>query len=1081
MAKTSAASRAFSIFLATALCATAPGLPASAAVATIVETLPAVSAGPSASFAGAITAPLSAPAPLLSAAPALTFGAAASVPASAAAPAAAQAAPALAAAAAPAASAAAAPAPIAAPALAALPAAADSGRPTAAGSIRAAAAPAADADQPSRLAQIFDGARRFAVNMLPAAADGPGFEQPAPHGDAARVTLTLSAATHEEAAPILRHLATYFGFRPDGIPTLKDGKAIVSGWIPASVVLALANHKKVLDVQVVPGAPAPKDGGSRLSAAASTLVKAVTPTPKREPFIAATRRVAELQLLAQNDPAKAQALAIDYLEGRRETRREVRIAALRVLDGIPLASVLPFYQKTLAFYADAKVQAAKASGADSGWYIQRAILRRLAVEAAEAKTAEPTVAAVKSAYQDRNASVRLSAAAALLAMGIEPGPENEYLSPSDAKAAEPLVTADGHSIDSEINAYPDPNVTVAPGVGKRLMKAAIAAVVAAALFWGLSTLSHTGGHPAPAPTAITQTVGAAHAPAAATGAPTISAAPSPVQKPEIQAEPTEKQILQQIAASQERIAKAQEAQVAAQKGGGIGSMIMSALIFAGIFMGISWLMRKMSGGGASNGAGLNASTSPKAAVDKPTQRFSDIEGIDESLVDVQETLDYLKDPARFVRMGAKAPKGILFEGPPGTGKTLMARALAGETNSAFFAVSGSDFVELFVGMGARRVRELITLAANHKPAIVFIDEIDAVGKARGGAGMSGSDSEREQTINALLTGMDGFDNSGGIIFVAATNRADTLDPALLRPGRFDRKIYVGKPHMGGREAIATIHAKDKRLAPELDLAYVARRTAGLAGADIQNIMNEAALQAIRRGADAIGMEDVDEAIDRGTIGAKRSLPMPDALKKRIAYHEAGHVLANMLNENEEVRQKVNKFTIVPHGSGALGFAEMGSEEGDKYLYTKEELEARIDHALGGLVAEKLIYGKTQEIPEEYATNRAAEWSTGPGSDLEVATNIARTMVQTLGMGKGTGLAVTAPDRRDPMGRPPFGDAVATRTWTEVNAILEASYARVTARLTRNRHVLEALTQAVLKKETLIDKEIEDVVRQAGPK
>jgi cell division protease FtsH len=431
-------------------------------------------------------------------------------------------------------------------------------------------------------------------------------------------------------------------------------------------------------------------------------------------------------------------------------------------------------------------------------------------------------------------------------------------------------------------------------------------------------------------------------------------------------------------------------------------------------------------------------------------------------------------------MGAKAPKGILFEGPPGTGKTLMARALAGETNSAFFAVSGSDFVELFVGMGARRVRELITKAANHKPAIVFIDEIDAVGKARGSGGMSGSNDEREQTINALLTAMDGFDNSGGIIFVAATNRADTLDPALLRPGRFDRKIYVGKPHMGGREAIATIHAKDKRLAPELDLTYLARRTAGLAGADIQNIMNEAALQAIRRGADAIGMEDVDEAVDRGTIGAKRSLPMPEALKKRVAYHEAGHVLANLLNENEEVRQKVTKFTIVPHGSGALGFAEMGSEEGDKYLYTKEELEARIDHALGGLVAEKLIFGKTQDIPEEYATNRRAEWSTGPGSDLEVATNIARTMVQTLGMGKGTGLAVTAPDRRDPMGRAPFGDDVAAKTWVEVNAILEASYARVTARLTRNRHVLEALTQAVLKKETLIGGEIEDVVREARP-
>ncbi|MDE2511682.1 MAG: AAA family ATPase, partial [Elusimicrobia bacterium] len=940
-------------------------------------------------------------------------------------------------------------------------------------SARAAAAPAPVAEQPTRLGRMFDGAMsgvRYAMSALPAAADGPDFEQPAPAPGRARVTLAFDGAMSvTDLASTLRRLDQYFGFKPEGSPKVAITQRSVTGTVPAGNVLALANAKGVKELAVLSGPPAP-ESGPRYKAAAARLMKAVSPAPAaREPFAAATRKVAELEKLTKSDPEKAYALATEYITGRAETRREVRLAALRALEALPLSKVLPFYQKILTAYADARVQNAKAAGSDSVWYVQRAVLLRLTREATEFKSASDAEGLLQAQYQDRNPSVRLAAAAALRAIGVEPGPENEYLAPgaAPAKAGEddgPFATGP-QSINSEINAYNDPNAPVAPGWQKRLLKGAIAIAAGALVLWGLWTFSQNQKPtPPPAPrAAVTQTVQAR--------TPSVSAAPA-------LSAATDHQLLENISKSEERIAKAQEEQVAAQqaaaKGGlfsGIGGMILSAMIFMGVFWLFGKIFKRGMGGGASGG-GMSAATATKSDVEKPTQRFSDIEGIDESLVDVQETLDYLRDPARFTRMGARSPKGILFEGPPGTGKTLMARALAGETNAAFFAVSGSDFVELFVGMGARRVRELIAKAANHKPAIVFIDEIDAVGKARGAGGMPGSNDEREQTINALLTGMDGFDNSGGIIFVAATNRADTLDPALLRPGRFDRKIYVGKPHMGGREAIATIHAKDKRLAPELDLMYLARRTAGLAGADIQNIMNEAALQAIRRGADAIGMQDVDEAIDRGTIGAKRSLPMPDALKQRIAYHEAGHVLANMLNENEDVRQKVNKFTIVPHGSGALGFAEMGSEEGDKYLYTREELEARIDHALGGLVAEKLIYGKSENIP--------AEWSTGPGSDLEMATNVARTMVQTLGMGEDTGLAVTAPDRRDPMGRAPFGDAVAEKTWQEVNKILLASYKRVTERLTRNRHVLEALTQAVLAKETLIGDEIEDVVRKAGP-
>ena len=811
-------------------------------------------------------------------------------------------------------------------------------------------------------------------------------------------------------------------------------------------------------------APAPPagdgpDGRAPSPFGAVAALRAESRSAAPEPFVAATRRVAELERLAKNDPEKARTLAVEYLDGDRETRREVRIAALRVLEAFPLAAVLPFYRKTLALWADSKAQAMKAAGDDRGWYIQRAILLRLGRGAADWKADEDVAAQVKASYKDRNPSVRLAAAAALRGMGVEPGPEVEYPKPAARWA--------------RLDFGPDAPEWAPAGTEGAAKKKKNWTFYHIAALWvmvvGLSfTTAHavTSGSPHPAPPPVQQMQ-------------QVDAAPAKPEPPAASAAARQTELLQKIAQSQERVAQAQErsaqaqeAQLAAAKnasGFGVVGMIINAAIFIGLFLLASRLLMGRMGGGAAGGP--NIATAVKASTDKPAERFSDIEGLDESLVDVQETLDYLRDPARFTRMGGRAPKGILFEGPPGTGKTLMARALAGETNSSFFAVSGSDFVEIYVGVGARRVRELIEAAAKHKPAIVFIDEIDAVGKTRG-RGMPGSDSEREQTINALLTAMDGFNDSDGVLFVAATNRADTLDPALLRPGRFDRKIYVGKPHMGGREAIAAIHAEGKRLAPELDLAYVARRTAGLAGADIESIMNEAALQALRRGADAIAMEDVDEAIDRGTIGAKRSLPMSDQIKERVAYHEAGHVLANLLNENVEARQKVNKFTIIPHGSGALGFAEMGSEEGDKYLHTREELEARIDHALGGLVAEKLVFGKPEKI--------SAEWSTGPGSDLETATNLARAMVQTLGMGEETGLAVTAPNPQDPMGRLPFGERVAERTWREVNKILDASRRRVTERLTRNRHVLEALAQAVLRKETLIGGEIEDIIREAGP-
>ena len=472
-----------------------------------------------------------------------------------------------------------------------------------------------------------------------------------------------------------------------------------------------------------------------------------------------------------------------------------------------------------------------------------------------------------------------------------------------------------------------------------------------------------------------------------------------------------------------------------------------------LFLLFWWLGKK----GGMGGMGLK--TKPTMNLERPTTKFSDVAGIDESMVEVQEILDFLNEPQRFRRLGARMPKGVLLEGPPGTGKTLLAKALAGETNAAFISISGSDFVELFVGMGARRVRELFEHARQNSPAIIFIDEIDAVGKQRGNSPAGGGNDEREQTINQLLKEMDGFDNSSGIIVIAATNQAATLDTALTRPGRFDRKIHVGLPEMLGREAILSLHARRARLAAEVDLRLIARRAAGLSGAFLQNIVNEAALLAARRGADSISAADIDEAVDRATIGGKRSLRLAEPLKRRIAAHEAGHVLANLLNEKAELRQPVNKVTIIPHGSGALGFAESGSEDGDRYLYTKSELEARLDVALGGLVAEKIFYG---------------EWSSGPGSDLEYATRIARAMVQQFGMDESLGLAQTSPDRNDPFGRAGFGDAVGARVHEAVNKLLKASMERTEARLRAGAAQHQAMIDALMEKETLSADEIEAI-------
>ncbi|HEC63635.1 MAG TPA: ATP-dependent metallopeptidase FtsH/Yme1/Tma family protein, partial [Candidatus Acetothermia bacterium] len=362
----------------------------------------------------------------------------------------------------------------------------------------------------------------------------------------------------------------------------------------------------------------------------------------------------------------------------------------------------------------------------------------------------------------------------------------------------------------------------------------------------------------------------------------------------------------------------------------------------------SWMMRRMQGGGA-----LSFGQSRAKLVSKEFTKvtFKDVAGIDEVIEEVKEIVEYLRSPGRFTRLGAEIPKGILLVGPPGTGKTLLARAIAGEAGVPFYSISGSDFVEMFVGVGAARVRDMFQKAKSTTPCIVFIDEIDAVGRKRG-AGLGGGHDEREQTLNQLLAEMDGFEANTGVIVLAATNRPDVLDPALLRPGRFDRKIVVPRPDLHGREAILKIHTRNKRLAPDVDLALLARRTPGFVGADLENLCNEAALLAARARKEYIEMSDFEEALDRVLTGLKRrGLYITEREKEQIAYHEAGHALVGKLLPHAD---PVHKISIIPRGEGALGFTLQLPTE-DRYIVSRDELFDKLTVLFGGRAAEEVVF------------------------------------------------------------------------------------------------------------------------------
>jgi cell division protease FtsH len=448
--------------------------------------------------------------------------------------------------------------------------------------------------------------------------------------------------------------------------------------------------------------------------------------------------------------------------------------------------------------------------------------------------------------------------------------------------------------------------------------------------------------------------------------------------------------------------------------------------------------------------------------------FEDVAGIDEAKEELQEVVEFLKNPGKFQKLGGRIPKGVLLLGPPGTGKTLLAKAVAGEAGVPFFSISGSEFVEMFVGVGAARVRDLFSQATSHAPCIIFVDELDALGKARGINVMGGHD-EREQTLNQLLVEMDGFESNKGVIIMAATNRPEILDPALLRPGRFDRQVLVDRPDINGREAILKIHSRKVILSPEVDLKKIAARTPGFVGADLANLVNEAALLAARKNKEDVGPAEFDEAIDRVIAGLeKKKRVMSPKEKEIVAYHESGHAI---VAESVEHADLVHKITIIPRGVAALGYTQQQPTE-DRYLMTKSELLDRMAVLLGGRVAEELVFG---------------EVSTGAQNDLQRATDIARSMVTEYGMSNRLGLVAYERERRSMLlpesftpGGKTYSEEKAAEIDEEISKVVEDTHQRVRGILGEKREVLKKLAKLLLEKEIVQGDEMRALMGKTKP-
>ncbi len=472
-----------------------------------------------------------------------------------------------------------------------------------------------------------------------------------------------------------------------------------------------------------------------------------------------------------------------------------------------------------------------------------------------------------------------------------------------------------------------------------------------------------------------------------------------------------------------------------------------------------FLFRQMQAGGA-KAFSFGKSKAKLLSGDTPKVTFADVAGADEAKVELQEIIEFLKDPQKFTKLGGRLPKGALLVGPPGTGKTLLAKAVAGEAGRPFFSMSGSDFVEMFVGVGASRVRDLFEQGKAHAPCIIFIDEIDAVGRHRG-AGLGGGHDEREQTLNQLLVEMDGFESNDGVILIAATNRPDVLDPALLRPGRFDRQIVVDAPDLRGREGILRVHMRNKPVAEEVDVTALARGTPGMAGADLANLVNEAALLAARRNHEKIYLNDFEDAKDRVMLGAERkSLVMKDEERRLTAYHEAGHAVCAMIVKGND---PLHKVTIVPRGR-ALGVAFTLPED-DRVSVTREQIEARLVMAYGGRVAEELVFGRDRV-------------TTGAASDIQQATAIARRYVQQWGLSDKIGPILVGDNEqelflgREIQSRREVSEETAQLVDGEIARVINDAYNRAKQVLTEHRSLLDAVASSLLERETLTRDDIQ---------
>ena len=479
------------------------------------------------------------------------------------------------------------------------------------------------------------------------------------------------------------------------------------------------------------------------------------------------------------------------------------------------------------------------------------------------------------------------------------------------------------------------------------------------------------------------------------------------------------------------------------------SWILPAVIFVGLWMLVMKRMNPQSGL-----MSIGKSRAKVYVENKTGVTFDDIAGIDEARAELMEIVDFLKNPERYRRLGGKIPKGVLLVGAPGTGKTLLAKAVAGEAGVPFFSLTGSDFVEMFVGVGAARVRDLFAQAQTKAPSIVFIDELDAVGKARGARPGFGGHDEHEQTLNQLLAELDGFDTQAGVIILAATNRPEILDPALLRPGRFDRQVVIDRPDLKGREKILRVHTRAVTLAPDLDLSLIAARTPGFVGADLANLVNEAALHAAREGKEAVDLTDFDQALDRIVGGLERKSRIISPKEKEIvAHHEAGHAL---VAESREHADKVSKISIIPRGGAALGYTQQQPTE-DRYLMTRAELLDRLDVLLGGRVAEEIIFGDV---------------STGAHDDLQRASDLVRHMVTQYGMSDELGLGTFERPRSGLfLGGPGPGDReysedTARMIDAEMRRLLEAAHLRVQTTLKEKRNLLEVLAKVLIEKEVV---------------